>query len=166
MHQVKSAWLQTLSSLDHEDDDPGTTWNAESREREPERMSPRMAWRAIQAGLPRDAIISSDIGNNCNKRRPPKPTTLATTATAAAAAPTSAAARCNGNGGGSGKRSIGRDNGATASTAAIAIATADETLAPVATSTATTAASEGATTMATLTKPSTQTWARKRLGQT
>ena len=28
-------------------------------------MSPRMAWRAIQAGLPKDAIISSDIGNNC-----------------------------------------------------------------------------------------------------
>jgi len=28
-------------------------------------MSPRMAWRAIQAGLPDDVIISSDIGNNC-----------------------------------------------------------------------------------------------------
>ena len=28
-------------------------------------MSPRIAWRAIQAGLPKDAIISSDIGNNC-----------------------------------------------------------------------------------------------------
>ena len=28
-------------------------------------MSPRQAWRAIQAGLPREAIISSDIGNNC-----------------------------------------------------------------------------------------------------
>jgi sulfoacetaldehyde acetyltransferase len=28
-------------------------------------MSPRMAWRAIQAGLPSNAIISSDIGNNC-----------------------------------------------------------------------------------------------------
>jgi sulfoacetaldehyde acetyltransferase len=28
-------------------------------------MSPRMAWRAIQAALPREAIISSDIGNNC-----------------------------------------------------------------------------------------------------
>ena len=32
------------------------------RDREPEKMSPRMAWRAIQAGLPEDAIISSDIG--------------------------------------------------------------------------------------------------------
>jgi sulfoacetaldehyde acetyltransferase len=51
--------------MDHEDDDPGTTWNARARAAEPERMSPRMAWRAIQEALPRDAIISSDIGNNC-----------------------------------------------------------------------------------------------------
>ena len=65
IHQTKSAWLQTLTSLDHEEDDPGTTWNKDSRDRDPERMSPRMAWRAIQAGLPKDAIISSDIGNNC-----------------------------------------------------------------------------------------------------
>tara|TARA_R110000787_G_scaffold16622_18_gene50561 strand:+ start:7557 stop:9335 length:1779 start_codon:yes stop_codon:yes gene_type:complete len=65
VHQTKSAWLQTLSSMDHEDDDPGTTWNADSRSREPDRMSPRMAWRAIQAALPKNAIISSDIGNNC-----------------------------------------------------------------------------------------------------
>ena len=28
-------------------------------------MSPRMAWRAIQQALPKEAIISSDIGNNC-----------------------------------------------------------------------------------------------------
>ena len=65
IHQTKSAWLQELSSMDHEDDDPGTTWNERARDNEPERMSPRMAWRAIQAGLPKDAIISSDIGNNC-----------------------------------------------------------------------------------------------------
>ena len=63
--QTKSAWLQTLSSMDHEDDDPGTDWNERSRNREPEKMSPRMAWRAIQQALPKDAIISSDIGNNC-----------------------------------------------------------------------------------------------------
>jgi sulfoacetaldehyde acetyltransferase len=65
IHQTKSAWLQTLSGLDHEVDDPGTTWNHDARERDKDRMSPRQAWRAIQAGLPRDAIISSDIGNNC-----------------------------------------------------------------------------------------------------
>jgi sulfoacetaldehyde acetyltransferase len=51
--------------MDHEDDDGGTDWNDRARKREPDRMSPRQAWRAIQAGLPRDAIISSDIGNNC-----------------------------------------------------------------------------------------------------
>ncbi|AWN43242.1 sulfoacetaldehyde acetyltransferase [Methylobacterium durans] len=65
IHQTKSAWLQTLSSMDHEDDDPGTRWNVEARERDGERMSPRQAWRAIQAGLPREAILSTDIGNNC-----------------------------------------------------------------------------------------------------
>ncbi|MBM3523738.1 MAG: sulfoacetaldehyde acetyltransferase [Alphaproteobacteria bacterium] len=65
VHQTKSAWLQTLSSMDHEDDDPGTTWNVDARKREPKHLSPRQAWRAIQAGLPKDAIISSDIGNNC-----------------------------------------------------------------------------------------------------
>ena len=65
IHQTKSAWLQMLSSLDHEEDDPGTVWNKEARERDKDRMSPRMAWRAIQAGLPDDVIISSDIGNNC-----------------------------------------------------------------------------------------------------
>ena len=51
--------------MDHEDDDPGTTWNERARKAKPEWMSPRMAWRAIQAALPKDAIISSDIGNNC-----------------------------------------------------------------------------------------------------
>ena len=65
IHQTKSSWLQTLTGLDHEEDDPGTSWNKDSRDREPEKMSPRMAWRAIQSGLPEDAIISSDIGNNC-----------------------------------------------------------------------------------------------------
>ena len=63
--KTKSAWAQELTSLDHEDDDPGTTWNERARTREPKKMSPRMAWRAIQSALPKDAIISSDIGNNC-----------------------------------------------------------------------------------------------------
>ena len=65
IHQTKSAWLQALSSMDHEDDDPGTTWNERARQRDADRMSPRQAWRAIQSGLPKNAIISSDIGNNC-----------------------------------------------------------------------------------------------------
>ena len=63
--QTKSSWAQELTSLDHEDDDPGTTWNERARGREPEKMSPRMAWRAITSVLPKEAIISSDIGNNC-----------------------------------------------------------------------------------------------------
>ena len=62
---TKSSWLQELTSLDHEEDDPGTTWNERARNREPEKMSPRMAWRAIQSALPKEVIISSDIGNNC-----------------------------------------------------------------------------------------------------
>ena len=63
--RTKSAWAQELTSIDHEDDDPGTTWNERARNREPQKMSPRMAWRAIQSALPKNAIISSDIGNNC-----------------------------------------------------------------------------------------------------
>ncbi|MFY0620265.1 MAG: sulfoacetaldehyde acetyltransferase [Pelagimonas sp.] len=63
--QKKSAWAQQLSSMTHEDDDPGTTWNERARADKPEWMSPRMAWRAIQSALPVEAIISSDIGNNC-----------------------------------------------------------------------------------------------------
>ncbi len=65
IHQTRSAWLQQLSSMDHEDDDPGTRWNEEARARDKELMSPRQAWRAIQAGLPKEAIVSTDIGNNC-----------------------------------------------------------------------------------------------------
>ncbi|PRD55575.1 sulfoacetaldehyde acetyltransferase [Phyllobacterium myrsinacearum] len=65
IHQIHSAWLQQLSSMDHEEDDDGTEWNATARQREADRMSPRQAWRAIQAALPKEAIISTDIGNNC-----------------------------------------------------------------------------------------------------
>jgi sulfoacetaldehyde acetyltransferase len=68
LHRIataRSAWAQALSSMDHEDDDPGTDWNARARAARPGWMSPRMAWRAIMAALPRDCIVSSDIGNNC-----------------------------------------------------------------------------------------------------
>ncbi|OWJ90619.1 sulfoacetaldehyde acetyltransferase, partial [Paracoccus yeei] len=63
--QTKSRWAQELSSLDHEDDDPGTVWNEEARSRDSDLMSPRQAWRAIMQAVPADAIVSSDIGNNC-----------------------------------------------------------------------------------------------------
>ena len=62
---TKSRWAQALASMDHEDDDAGTTWNERARRAKPDWMSPRMAWRAIQSALPKEAIISSDIGNNC-----------------------------------------------------------------------------------------------------
>ncbi len=65
IHKSKSGWRQTLAGLDHEDDDPGTSWNVDARVRDPDLMSSRQAWRAIQSGLPENAIISSDIGNNC-----------------------------------------------------------------------------------------------------
>ncbi|MFC3526900.1 sulfoacetaldehyde acetyltransferase [Paracoccus mangrovi] len=63
--QTKSRWAQELSSLDHEDDDPGTEWNSGARTRDADLMSPRQAWRAIMQAVPADAIVSSDIGNNC-----------------------------------------------------------------------------------------------------
>ena len=63
--ETKSRWAQELSSMDHEQDDPGTTWNQRARAAKPDWLSPRKAWRAIQQALPKEAIISSDIGNNC-----------------------------------------------------------------------------------------------------
>ena len=64
--ETKSRWAEELASMDHEEDtDEGVTWNERARQREPDRMSPRQAWRAIMAAMPDDAIISTDIGNNC-----------------------------------------------------------------------------------------------------
>ncbi len=65
IHQTRSAWLQALSGMDHEDDDPGTTWNERARKNDADLMSPRQAWRAIQKAIPEGAILSTDIGNNC-----------------------------------------------------------------------------------------------------
>lgn len=65
IRQTKARWAQELATMDHENDDPGTDWNERARTREPDRMSPREAWRAIMDALPKQAIISSDIGNNC-----------------------------------------------------------------------------------------------------
>lgn len=62
---TKAAWSKELATLIHEDDDPGITWNERARDREPEKMSPRQAWTAIKAAIPENAILSSDIGNNC-----------------------------------------------------------------------------------------------------
>ncbi|MGJ8626202.1 MAG: sulfoacetaldehyde acetyltransferase [Sulfitobacter sp.] len=63
---TKSRWAQELSSMDHEEDnDEGITWNERARNRQPNHLAPRQAWRAIMSAMPKDAIISSDIGNNC-----------------------------------------------------------------------------------------------------
>jgi len=62
---VKADWAKELAGMDHEDDDPGTTWNERARIQDPDKITSRMAWRAICEALPKDAIISSDIGNSC-----------------------------------------------------------------------------------------------------
>ncbi len=61
----KEAWDKELITMDHEEDDPGTTWNERARNTDPEKITARMAWRAIKNALPENAIISSDIGNSC-----------------------------------------------------------------------------------------------------
>jgi len=63
--RTKADWDRELAAMDHEEDDPGTTWNERARNREPQKITARMAWRAIKKALPENAIISSDIGNNC-----------------------------------------------------------------------------------------------------
>ncbi|MCP3954236.1 MAG: sulfoacetaldehyde acetyltransferase, partial [Desulfobacterales bacterium] len=65
IEKSKTDWTRELAAMDHEEDDPGTTWNERARNREPEKVTARMAWRAIIAALPKEAIITSDIGNNC-----------------------------------------------------------------------------------------------------
>ncbi len=62
---TKAAWEKELASMDHEQDDPGTNWNERARTREPEKLTARMAWRVVREVMPKDAIISTDIGNGC-----------------------------------------------------------------------------------------------------
>jgi len=62
---AKDSWEVELASMIHEDDDVGITWNERARKKFPERMSPRMAWQSIKKVLPAEAILSTDIGNNC-----------------------------------------------------------------------------------------------------
>ena len=64
--ETKDNWNKELSAMLHEEDtDEGITWNERSRDREPDRMSPRQAWQAIMKAMPEGAMMSSDIGNNC-----------------------------------------------------------------------------------------------------
>jgi len=63
--RTKAEWAKELATMDHEEDDAGTTWNERARKADPEKITSRMAWRAIVKALPKKAIISSDIGNSC-----------------------------------------------------------------------------------------------------
>ncbi|PIE72082.1 MAG: sulfoacetaldehyde acetyltransferase [Deltaproteobacteria bacterium] len=63
--KIKAAWAADLETMDHEQDDDGTDWNARAQKADPDKITARMAWRAIVKALPKDAIISSDIGNSC-----------------------------------------------------------------------------------------------------
>ncbi|MCP4723112.1 MAG: sulfoacetaldehyde acetyltransferase, partial [Desulfobacteraceae bacterium] len=65
IEKIKADWAKELEVMDHEADDPGTTWNQRARSQDPEKITSRMAWRAIEQALPKNAIISSDIGNSC-----------------------------------------------------------------------------------------------------
>lgn len=65
IQKAKAQWAQQLSTMDHEEDDDGTTWNQRARNKDPQLMSSRMVWRAVLKALPKEAIISTDIGNNC-----------------------------------------------------------------------------------------------------
>ncbi len=62
---IKAKWAADLATMDHEQDDEGTDWNARAQKADPDKITSRMAWRAIVKGLPEDVIISTDIGNSC-----------------------------------------------------------------------------------------------------
>ena len=64
--ETKENWARELAEMIYEEDtDEGITWNERARKRDPERMSPRQAWQAIMKAMPENAMMSSDIGNNC-----------------------------------------------------------------------------------------------------
>ena len=64
--ETKENWRKELAEMIYEEDsDEGITWNERARKRDPERMSPRQAWQAIMKAMPGNAMMSSDIGNNC-----------------------------------------------------------------------------------------------------
>jgi sulfoacetaldehyde acetyltransferase len=62
---TKADWAAELETMDHEQDDPGTTWNERARTADPDKITARMAWRAVVKALPKEAMVSWDIGNSC-----------------------------------------------------------------------------------------------------
>ncbi len=60
--QTKSTWAQQLSSMDHEDDDPGTTWNDRARKREAGLDEPAH-------GVARDPVGPAERGDHFQRYR-------------------------------------------------------------------------------------------------
>ena len=60
--KTKSTWAQQLSSMDHEQDDPGTTWNERARAAKPGLDEPAH-------GMARDSVRSSERGDHLVRHR-------------------------------------------------------------------------------------------------
>ena len=61
--ETKSRWSQQLTSMDHEDDDPGTNWNERARDRQPERsMTPVLAQHVLEQ--PRADVVAARARGN------------------------------------------------------------------------------------------------------
>jgi sulfoacetaldehyde acetyltransferase len=63
--KTKADWAQELATMDHEEDDPGTTWNQRARTMSRKNDRPHGLAGHHQSPAQARAIISSDIGNNC-----------------------------------------------------------------------------------------------------
>ena len=73
IHQTKSAWLQQLSSMDHEDDDPGTAWNAGVRRESPiacRRVRPGARSRRRCRATPSSPRTSATIARSATRTPP------------------------------------------------------------------------------------------------
>ena len=59
-HDQIGLGTSSCPAMDHEDDDPGTTWNQRARAEQARlAQSPRMAWRAIQISVAQERLLSA-----------------------------------------------------------------------------------------------------------
>ncbi len=64
--ETKASWAAQLETMEHEEDtDAGIDWNERARKQDPEKMTARMAWKVIKKVMPKETIMSADIGNSC-----------------------------------------------------------------------------------------------------
>ena len=64
--ETKASWAAQLETMEHEEDtDEGIDWNERARKQDPEKMTARMAWKVIKKVMPKETIMSADIGNSC-----------------------------------------------------------------------------------------------------